>query len=78
MAESTYHQAGLQHLAFLQQLQHQSLTHGGHNPWQAEAHLEAYLQRQQYQAALVVVQDLERQRLQKSPQDLEAKKPHHL
>lgn len=70
-----WHQACLQHLAFLQQTQRQPPTHGGHNPWAAEAHLEAHLQQQR---ALVAVQDLERQRLQKSPQDLEAKKPHHL
>ena len=74
MAESTYQQAGLQHLAFLAQTQRQSPTALGHNPWAEEARLEAYLQ---HQRALVAVQDLERQRLQKSPQDLEAKKPHH-
>ena len=73
MAEHNYHQAGLQHLAHLQQdsvphlgasvLQHRLQTHLGHNPWAAEAGLEAYLQRQQ-QEALVAVQALEQQRLQ--------------
>ena len=58
MAEhNQYHQATLQHLAHLRQdlvphlgasvLQHQSQTHLGHNPWEAEAGLEAHLQRQQ-------------------------------
>ena len=69
MAESTYHQAGRQHLAFLQQTQHQPPTHGAHNPWAAEAGLEAHLQHRRHQAALVAVQDLERQRLQKLSQD---------
>ena len=67
MAESTYHQAGQQHLAFLQQ--RQSQTPGAHNPWAAEASLEAHLQQQQHQAALVAVQALERERL-RSLQDL--------
>ncbi len=66
MAESVYHQAGVQHLAFLAQAQRQSPTALGHNPWAAEAGLEAHLQRQQ---ALVAVQHLEQQRLQKSSQD---------
>lgn len=70
MAESNYQAAGLQHLAFLRQTQHQSPTHGAHNPWQAEAHLEAHLAQRQQQA-LAVIQDLERQRLQMSPPDLE-------
>ena len=69
MAESTYHQAGQQHLAFLQQRQSQTVS--GHNPWAAEASLEAHLQ---YQRALVAVQDLERQRL-KSSQDLAGNPP---
>lgn len=60
MAEYNYHQAGLQHLAYL--AQRQSPTAGGHNPWRAEAHLEAHLAHQQQ--ALVAVQALERQRLQ--------------
>ena len=66
MAEQAqpHHQAGVQHLAYLQQAQRQSPTHGDHNPWAAEAALEAHLQQ-----GLVVVQDLERQRL-KSLQDL--------
>ena len=75
MEESTYHQAGLQHLAFLQQTQRQSPMAGDHNPWEAEASLEAYLVQHQRQA-LAVIQDLERERLQKSPLDLGAKKPH--
>ena len=53
----------------LPQVQHRSQTAGGHNPWAAEAGLEAHLVRHQQQA-LAVIQDLERQRLQKSPQDL--------
>ena len=62
--DQPHHQAGRQHLAYLQQTQRQSPTHGDHNPWAAEAALEAHLQQ-----GLVVVQDLERQRL-KSLQDL--------
>jgi hypothetical protein len=62
MAEYQHHQAGQQHLAYLQQIQRRSITHGAHNPWAAEAGLEAYLQQQ---AALVAVQQLERQRVQK-------------
>ena len=66
MAEQAqpHHQAAVQHLAYLQQAQRQSPTHGDHNPWAAEAALEAHLQQ-----GLVAVQDLERQRL-KSLQDL--------
>ena len=63
-AYNQWHQACLQHLAFLQQTQRQSPTVGDHNPWRAEASLEAYLHQQQ---ALVAVQALERERLQKSP-----------
>ena len=60
MAEQAqpHHQAAVQHLAYLQQAQRQSPTHGDHNPWAAEAALEAHLQQ-----GLVVMQDLERQRL---------------
>ena len=57
MAEHNYHQAGLQHLAHLKQdlvphqgasvLQHQQQVALGHNPWEAEARLEAHLQRRQ-------------------------------
>lgn len=47
--------------------QHLSQTAGAHNPWAAEAALEAHLQQ-----GLVAVQALERQRVQKSSQDLEA------
>ena len=72
MAESVYHQAGVQHLAYLQQARRQLPTAGGHNPWQAEASLEAHLQ---HQRALVAVQDLERQRLQKLSQDSAASPP---
>ena len=73
MEESTYHQAGEQHIRLRQQslsqlhppqLAHQSPTHGDHNPWAWEARLEAHLQQ-----GLAAVQDLERQRL-KSLQDL--------
>ena len=67
MAEQQYHQATLQHLAHLRQasVQHQGASVLQHQPQVAlaEAGLEAHLQRQQ-QAALVAVQDLERQRLQ--------------
>jgi hypothetical protein len=61
MAESTYHQMSVQHIRLRDQynsqphpvvLVHQSLTPGAHNPWAAEAALEAHLQ-----------QGLERQRL---------------
>jgi hypothetical protein len=73
MEESTYHQMSEQHIrlqdqarnqAHPPQLTHQSPTHGDHNPWAAEARLEAHLQQ-----GLVAVQDLERQRL-KLLQDL--------
>ena len=60
MAESNYHQASLQHLALRRQSQHR----GDHNPWAAEANLEAHLQHQQ---ALVAVQQLEQQRLHLRP-----------
>ena len=65
MAEQVqpHHQAGRQHLAYLQQTQRQSPTVLAHNPWAAEARLEAHLQ-----------QGLERQRL-KSPQDSAANPP---
>ena len=56
--DQPHHQAGRQHLAYLQQTQHQSPTVSEHNPWAAEARLEAHLQQ-----GLVAVQDLERQRL---------------
>lgn len=72
MAEYNYQQAGVQHLAYLAQAQRQYPTHGDHNPWAAEAHLEAHLQ---HQRALVAVQDLERQRVQKLSQD-SAENPH--
>lgn len=57
-----HHQAGVQHLAYLQQAQRQSPTVGDHNPWAAEARLEAHLQQ-----GLVAVQDLEHQRLKSLP-----------
>jgi len=63
------HQAAVQHLAYLQQVQRQSPTHGDHNPWAAEAALEAHLQQ-----GLVAVQELERQRLKLS-QDSAANPP---
>ena len=77
MEESTYHQAGEQHIRLRQQsspqqpvaLVHQSPTVSAHNPWAPEAALEAHLQR-----GLVAVQDLERQRL-KSLQDLVENQP---
>jgi hypothetical protein len=67
MAEHKYHQATLQHLAHLRQdlvpRLGASVLQQQHQVALAEAGLEAHLQRQQ-QAALVAVQDLERQRLQ--------------
>ena len=67
MAEHKYHQATLQHLAHLRQdlvphlgasvLQHQAQVSHQHQAGEQ-------LQQQQHQAALVAVQDLERQRLQ--------------
>jgi hypothetical protein len=76
MAESTYHQAGEQHIRLRQQLEglhpprveHQSPTPGDRNPWAAEAGLEAYLSQHQQQA-LVAIQDLEHQRVQMWSQD---------
>jgi len=56
--DQPHHQAERQHLAYLQQTQRQSPTHGDHNPWAWEAALEAHLQQ-----GLVAVQALERQRL---------------
>ena len=67
--DQPHHQAGVQHLAYLQQVQRQSPTVGDHNPWAAEAALEAHLQQ-----GLVAVQDLERQRL-KLLQDSAANPP---
>lgn len=69
MEESTYHQQSEQHTRLRQQyrsprpvhLAHQPPAAGDHNPWQAEAHLEAHLQQ-----AMVAVQALERERLQQS------------
>ena len=67
MAEYKHQRAvELQHLAYLRQTQRQSPVVLAHNPWAAEAGLEAHLQ---HQRALVAVQDLERQRLQKLSQD---------
>lgn len=79
---SPYRQMSEQHIRLRQQynsqpypprLEHQPQTPGAHNPWAAEANLEAYLQdteqSRQYQTALVAVQALEHQRLQKSLQD---------
>jgi hypothetical protein len=63
MAESNYHQASLQHLA----LRRQSQAPGDHNPWAAEANLEAHLQAQQ---ALREIQQLEQQRLHLRPHGL--------
>ena len=44
-----HHQAAVQHLAYLQQAQRQSPTHGDHSHWvaTAEARLEAYLSQHQ-------------------------------
>ena len=63
MAEQQYHQATLQHLAHLRQdlVQRQGASVLQHQVAVSEAALEAYLQRQ---AALVAVQDLERQQHQ--------------
>ena len=78
MEESIYHQAGEQHIHLRQPshsqphppaLAHQLPTVSDHNPWAAEAALEAHLQQ-----GLVAVQELGRQRL-KSPQDLAANLP---
>jgi len=78
MAEHNYHQAGEQHIRLRHQsnsqahppaLVHQSPTASDHNPWAAEAVLEAHLQQ-----GLVAVQDLERQRL-KLLQDSAANPP---
>ena len=60
--QQTFHQAALQHLARLQQEDSaqqvqvlvqspQLLIHGDHNPWEAEAALEAHLQAQQIMEA---------------------------
>ena len=46
MADYNYQAAGLQHLAYLAQTQHRSRTPGDHNPWAAEAGLEAHLHQQ--------------------------------
>ena len=67
--DQPYHQAGVQHLAYLAQTRHQSPTVSAHNPWEAGS--EAHLQHKQHQVALVEVQHLERQRL-KLLQDLAA------
>lgn len=73
MAEYKHQRAvDQQHLAYLAQTQRQSPAALAHNPWRAEAGLEAYLQ---HQRALVAVQDLERQRLQKLSQG-SAESPH--
>mgnify|MGYP003346732187 CR=1 FL=1 len=58
MEDCKDHQMGLQHLA----AQPQGQTPGGHNPWEAEAGLEAHLQLH-HQQALVEIQALEHQRL---------------
>ena len=66
MAGQTHHQAGLQHLAHLNQdlVQRQGASVLQHQQALSEAALEAHLQQQrQHQAALVAVQVLERQRL---------------
>jgi len=78
---SPYHQMSEQHIRLRDQyrsqphpvrLVHQSQTPGAHNPWLAEAHLEAHLQQ-----AMVAVQALEKDRLQQSQssQDLAASQP---
>ena len=66
--DQPHHQAAVQHLAYLQQAQRQSPTVGDHNPWVAEAVLEAHLSQHQRQA-LAAIQDLEHQRLQMLSQD---------
>lgn len=85
MADYNYQAAGQQHLAYLTQTQHRLPTHGDHNPWRAEAGLEAYLVQRQ---VLVHHPHLRRaqvsephlplaQNLQMWSQDLVEKKPHH-
>ena len=66
--DQPHHQAAVQHLAYLQQAQRQSPTVGAHNPWAAEAVLEAHLSRPQQQAR-VAQQDSEHQRQQMWSQD---------
>lgn len=78
MEESPYRRMSEQHtrlrhqwdspgpVRLVHQHQPQLPSPGVHNPWRAEAALEAHLQ---YQTALVAVQALEHQRLQKSSQD---------
>ena len=51
-----------------------SPTHGDHNPWAAEAGLEAHLSLHQQQA-LAAIQDLEHQRLQMLSQVSGANQP---
>ena len=82
MEESPYHPMSEQHIrlrhqwdnqgpvCLVHQQQPQSHSPGEHNPWAAEAALEAHLQQ-----AMVVVQALEHQRLQKSLQDGAANQP---
>ena len=77
MAESNYHRMSEQHINHLRQSdspqpvdlvhQHQLQIPGDPNPWVVQAALEAHLH-QRHQAALVAVQDLERQRLAGSEQ----------
>ena len=74
MAESTYHQMSVQHIRHLQQSdspqpvclvhqqQQQSLSPGAQHPQAEDLAVR-------HQAALVAVQDLERQRLAKLSQD---------
>ena len=46
MAEFNYLPPAAQQLAYLAQLRQRSQTAGDHNPWAAEADLEAYLAHQ--------------------------------
>jgi len=67
--DQPHHQTQVQDLDL--PAQPQSPTASAHNPWAAEARLEAHLQQRQ---ALVAVQDLEHQRL-KLLQDSAASPP---
>jgi hypothetical protein len=74
--DSPHQQQADQHLAYLHQTstnptaglvhQHQSQTPGDHNPQEGQStQCQVGGQLQQHQAALVAIQDLERQRVQK-------------
>ena len=81
MAESTYQQAGEQHINLLRQSNSPQPVLTAHQRQQQQAISELALDSQQLnldhqpQAALVAVQDLERQRVQMSSPALAAKQP---